>query len=78
MNLERVMAHEVSVQIPKLSIGKSDFQISIKKNGAKIGELLISQGNIEWWPSGNSRKKKRLKWSEFEYFFEEYGKTVKD
>jgi len=71
------MAHDVSVQIPKLSVGSSDFQITIKKNGMKIGELLISKGNIEWRPKGNSRKKKRLTWSEFEYMFEEYATTVK-
>jgi len=72
------MTHQVSVQFPKLNIGHSDFHISIKKNGAKMGELLISQGNIEWWPAGNSRRKKRLKWSEFEVIFEQYGKTVKN
>ena len=72
------MTHQVSVQFPKLNIGPSDFHISIKKHGAKMGELLISQGNIEWWPAGNSRRKKRLKWSEFEVIFEQYGKTVKN
>ena len=72
------MAHDVAIQIPKLSVGSSDFQISIKRNGKKIGELLISRGNIEWWPKGNYRKKKRLTWSEFEFMFEEYGTTVKN
>ena len=71
------MAHEVFLELPKINVGSQDTRIVIKKNGQKIGELLISKGNIEWWPKGNSRKKKRLKWSEFEVIFNEYGRTIK-
>ena len=71
------MAHEVLLELPKVNIGSQDTRIVIKKNGLKIGELLISKGNIEWWPKGNSKLKKRLKWSEFEVVFNEYGKTIK-
>ena len=71
------MAHEVFLEVPKINVGSTDARIVIKKNGSKIGELLISKGNIEWWPKGNFRKKKRLRWSEFEVIFNEYGTTIK-
>lgn len=70
------MAHDVILELPKVNIGSSDTRIVIKKNGSKIGELLISKGNIEWWPKGNKTKRKRLKWSEFEIIFNEYGRTI--
>lgn len=71
------MAHKVKVAWPILELGRKDVHISIEKDSEKIGELLISKGNIEWWPRGNKRKRKRFTWQEFQYYIETHGKTIK-
>ena len=44
---------------------------------SKLGTLLISKGNVEWLPKGNSVNKKRLTWDKFAKLIEDEGKTVK-
>ena len=72
------MSHKVTIHLGKFEVGKDDIHISIKKDSSKIGEILLSRGNLEWWPRGNKRRKKRLTWKEFQYLIEEYGRTVKN
>lgn len=65
--------HEVSMFQPPEDVIRSDVKFSIKRNGSKLGELHISKGNVEWWPSGNKTKKRRLTWLQFAKLFETYG-----
>ena len=72
------MAHEVRVKIDTAVVGNKDFEIVVKTtNGGKLGTLLISKGNVEWLPKGNSVNKRRLAWVSFAEFMEEHGKPVK-
>jgi hypothetical protein len=72
------MAHEVRVKIDTAVVGNKDFEILVKTtDGGKLGTLLISKGNVEWLPKGNSVNKKRLSWARFAEFMEEHGKPVK-
>lgn len=54
-----------------------DVILEVKSNGKKLGTLLISKGNVEWLPSGNSVNKHRLSWAKFAALMEEQGKPVK-
>lgn len=75
------MAHEVSAKLHTKVVAHKDLEIEVKsvQNGksTKLGTLLISKGNVEWLPSGNSVNKKRLNWAQFAEVMEEYGKPVK-
>ena len=71
------MTHKVKVDLPVIELTGRDMHIVIKKNSQKIGELLISKGNIEWWPKGFKKNKKRLTWTEFQYHMEQWGRPVK-
>jgi hypothetical protein len=71
------MAHEVRVKSDVLVVGNKDVQIVIREGGAKLGTILISKGNIEWLPSGNSVNKRRLSWEKFAEFMKRRGKLVK-
>lgn len=75
------MAHEVSAKLHTKVVAHKDLEIDVKtiSNGkpSKLGTLLISKGNIEWLPKGNSVNKKRLTWIQFATLMEEQGKTVK-
>ncbi|MDD3802751.1 MAG: hypothetical protein PHV45_11235 [Desulfuromonas thiophila] len=75
------MAHEVSAKLHTKVVAHKDLEIEVKTvadgKSAKLGTLLISKGNIEWLPRGNSVRKKRLSWVQFATLMEEEGKTVK-
>lgn len=72
------MAHEVRARIDTKVVAHKDLEITVKSDGSKLGTLLISKGNIEWRPSGNSVNKKRLSWRRFADVIEKHGKTVKE
>ena len=71
--------HQVSMKIAEQAIKSTDvkFVVKIKSgNGSqkKIGELLISQGSVEWRKSGNSVHRKYINWEKFAELMEEHGK----
>lgn len=71
------MAHEVRVKIDTAVVGNKDLEIVVKTDGGRLGTLLISKGNVEWLPKGNSVNKKRLSWARFAEFMEEHGKRAR-
>lgn len=71
------MAHEVIMDVSSKFVLHKDVSVEIKKDGKKLGTVLISKGNIEWVPSGNSVNKKRLSWSKFAELMEQEGRDVK-
>lgn len=75
------MAHDVSARLHTKVVAHKDLEIEVKTitegSQTKLGTLLISKGNIEWLPKGNSVNKRRLTWVEFAALLEENGKVVK-
>lgn len=72
------MAHEVTLDIATKFVLHKDVKIEVKTTGkGKLGELLVSKGNVEWVPSGNSVNKRRLSWTQFAALMETEGKPVK-
>jgi hypothetical protein len=71
------MAHEISVNLHTKVISSKDMEILVKTTEGKLGTLLVSKGNIEWIPTGNSVNKYRLTWRKFAEIMEEAGKEVK-
>ena len=71
------MAHEVSLNLATKLVLHRDVTIEVKKDGKKLGSVLVSKGNLEWLPAGNSVNKKRLSWARFAELMETEGKNVK-
>lgn len=71
------MAHEVNLTIDTTFVLSKDVKVEIKSEGAKLGTLLISKGNAEWVPAGNSRNKYRLSWKKFAALMEAEGTLTK-
>lgn len=71
------MAHEVTLDISTKFVLHKDVTIEVKKDGRKLGTALISKGNIEWVPAGNSVNKKRLSWAKFADLMVAEGNDVK-
>ena len=63
------MAHKVIAKLHTKVVVHKDLEIEVKTihggRPSKLGTLLISRGNIEWLPKGNSVNKKRLSWVRF-------------
>jgi hypothetical protein len=74
---EKVMAHEVRVKIDTGVVANKDLEIIVKTDSGKLGTLLISRGNVEWLPKGNSVNKTRLTWARFAEVMKENGKPAK-
>ena len=71
------MSHEVRVKLNTAVVAHKDVEIVVRTDDGKLGTLLISKGNIEWLPKGNSVNKRRLSWAKFAEFMEEYGRPAK-
>jgi len=71
------MAHEVTLDISTKFVLHKDVTIDVKKDGRKLGTALISKGNIEWLPAGNSVNKKRLSWEKFAKLMVAEGKDIR-
>ena len=72
------MAHEVRAKIDTKVVAHKDLEIIVSTTrDGKLGRLLISKGNIEWLPKGNSVKKRRLSWAKFAELFEREGRLVR-
>ncbi|MCP1290620.1 hypothetical protein NK214_10505 [Chromobacterium sp. S0633] len=71
------MAHQVLLNLSEKIILHKDVEIEVKVDSTRLGKLLISKGNIEWLPSGNSVNKHRLSWTKFAQLMETQGKPTK-
>lgn len=72
------MAHEVRAKIDTKVVAHKDLEIIVATSrDGLLGRLLISKGNIEWLPKGNSVKKRRLSWTKFAELFEQEGRLVR-
>ena len=71
------MAHEVTLDISTKFLLHKDVTVTVKKDGRMLGTALISKGNIEWVPAGNSVNKKRLSWAKFAALMVAEGKDVR-
>jgi hypothetical protein len=71
------MAHQVKLQInAAVEIAHKDVEITIRDQGATLGTLLVSKGNIEWRPAKKSVKKHRFSWRKFAEMMQSRGKQV--
>ena len=71
------MAHQVTMDISTKFVLHKDVKVAVKKDGRKLGTVLISKGNIEWVPSGNYVHKKRLSWTKFAKLMVSEGRDVR-
>ncbi len=46
--------HDVSFNIPQRALGKADVEFQVKRDGAVLGTLAVSNGSIVWFPKGTS------------------------
>ena len=74
------MAHEIHLETNISHVVNKDVTITVKTGSkgkfSKRGTLLISKGNVQWVPAGNSVNKFQASWNELAKMMEENGKVV--
>ncbi len=69
------MAHTVTFNLPKRTLGREDIEFVVEKDGVRFGTLLVSKGAVEWRPS-NKVYRRRLRWTRFDQLMREAGRRV--
>jgi hypothetical protein len=67
-------AHEVNVNLPTRFVLHSDVTFEVWSNDAKLGELQVSKGTIDWLP-GNGRTRYRMRWERFSELMKQEGRA---
>jgi len=62
--------HDVSFNLPQRSLGRADIEFLVKRNGALLGTLAVSNGSVVWFPKGTSYGLK-LGWDKFDQMMQE-------
>lgn len=64
--------------VPEVELTGKDVVFVIKNTkNQKIGELMISVGNLTWKPKGNEKNVKKINWTKFAELVEFEGKNAK-
>ena len=64
------MAHDVTFSVPSRTLGKTDIEFVVKRDGEKFGTLRISKGAVVWFPR-NGVKGRKVAWRRFAAFMED-------
>ncbi|MCU7919328.1 MAG: hypothetical protein KZQ95_13380 [Candidatus Thiodiazotropha sp. (ex Epidulcina cf. delphinae)] len=62
--------HDVSFSLPQRSLGRSDVEFLVKRDGGVYGTLTVSNGSVVWFPKGTSYGLK-VGWAKFEEIMQE-------
>lgn len=62
--------HDVSFNIPQRALGKADVEFLVKRDGAVLGTLAVSNGSIVWFPKGTTYGLK-VGWKKFNDIMQE-------
>jgi hypothetical protein len=58
------MAYSVEVELPVKQVLNKDVRFIIRSDNAKLGELLISKGGVDWYPV-NKQTAITMTWKQF-------------
>ena len=70
------MAHSVTFTLPERSLGNSDIEVRIKRDGVMFGTLKISKGAVVWLPA-SGKYGRSLTWDKLNELAEAHGSAVR-
>ena len=70
--------HNVKFNLPERALGNEDARFYIYRNKEKLGEIRISKGSFDYYPS-NKQKPIRVRWYQFDQLLQDWqaGKKKK-
>ena len=63
--------HNVFLELPQREMGKVDANFFIYKDSSKLGQITISKGGMDYYPS-NSKKPIKINWSQFDSMIKDW------
>ena len=66
--------HDVTIDLPTRFVLHSDVTFVVWSDDAKLGELQVSKGSIDWLP-GNGRTRYRMRWEKFNEVMKSEGRA---
>jgi hypothetical protein len=67
--------HEVQFELPKRTIGRADAKFMVKRDGALLGTLTVSNGSLVWFPKGTSYGCK-VPWKKFDELMKTHARRT--
>jgi hypothetical protein len=67
--------HDVTIDLPTRFVLHSDVTFVVWSDDAKLGELQVSKGSIDWLP-GNGRTRYRMRWEKFNELMKTEGRAT--
>jgi len=66
----KMAKHDVQFEVPARSLGRADVKFLVKRDGAVIGTLTVSNGSVVWFPKATSYGYK-VGWKKFDELMQE-------
>jgi hypothetical protein len=66
--------HDIEVNLPARRIVNTDVTVVVKSDGAKLGELLISKGTVDWRPA-KRQTLVSMRWETFAKVLEDWDEN---
>lgn len=64
--------HDVRFEVPRRPLGRADVRFVVKRNGAVLGTLTVSNGSVVWFPKGATYGCK-MGWKRFDQLMQEHA-----
>lgn len=65
--------HRITVHPSRpLEVNAADLLIEVTSDGAKLGELRVSRGSIDWAPRNHQFPSRSLTWEQFDNLMREH------
>ena len=78
MTKKKPVTNNVTISIKKGAVTYRDVEFKAKKGGNLIGTLKVSQGTVDWQPSGSKKNWTKLPWDKFDEVMNDYQKRHKE
>ena len=65
------MAHDITLSLPKVELGKNDALFEINYGGKKLGRIKISKGGIDYYEK-NAKVPYSFTWTQFDKMVKDY------
>ena len=68
------MKHEVTFDVPRRDLGKTDIHFWVKSDGDILGNLEVSKGALVWYPKG-AQIGHKIGWNQFAQVMSDYPRN---
>jgi hypothetical protein len=64
--------HEIEASFPAHRVANTDLSVTVKSDGRKLGQLMISRGTVDWHPA-KKQSVVTMRWETFASLMERWS-----